>query len=74
MAKGLGYGAYFVPDLTPVTDDHIPLLDKGLKVIDVIDIYYDAHHTTQDTIDKVSAQSLEIVGRVALALIRQLEK
>ena len=74
MAAALGYASYFVPDRLSVTDDHVPLLDKGLRVIDVIDINYEPHHTTQDTVDKVSAESLEIVGRLALALIRQQEK
>jgi glutaminyl-peptide cyclotransferase len=70
MAKALGYGRVFVNDVTTVIDDHLPLLGKGLKVIDVIDLEYDAHHKTSDTVDKVSAESLTIVGRVALALIR----
>ncbi len=78
MAAALGYASYFLPDRTTVTDDHVPLINKGLKVIDVIDLDYGPdnsyHHTTQDTIDKVSAQSLEIMGRLALALIRQQEK
>ena len=63
-----------------VTDDHVPLLKKGLRVIDVIDLDYgplgpdgaaspNYHHTMQDTIDKVSAKSLQTVGDVALGLI-----
>lgn len=74
MAAALGYTAYFAPDLEPVNDDHMPLIKKGLRVVDVIDINYDAHHKTTDTIDKISAKSLEIVGRVALALIRAEER
>jgi len=53
----------------PITDDHVPLLEAGIRAIDVIDIDYAAHHTMQDTIDKVSAQSLGNAGRVALALL-----
>ena len=55
--------------MDPITDDHLPLLEKGLRVIDVIDLQYPAHHTPRDLIDMVSAQSLQIVGDVALALV-----
>ena len=58
----------------PVTDDHIPLLQAGLRVIDVIDLDYGPenhsyHHTLADTMDKISASSLQIVGDVATALV-----
>jgi hypothetical protein len=81
-AEELGYSKYFIPKVYgPVTDDHIPLLQKGLHVIDVIDIEYGPpaagggaspsyHHTLQDTMDKISARSFQIVGDVALSLIR----
>jgi hypothetical protein len=39
-------------------------------VIDVIDINYPYHHTPHDTIDKISAESLQMVGDVATALVR----
>ncbi|HEU4748880.1 MAG TPA: M28 family peptidase [Gemmatimonadaceae bacterium] len=69
-AADLGYGSIFVQESGgPVTDDHIPLLNAGLRVIDVIDLTYDAHHTQMDTMDKVSARSLAIVGDVATALV-----
>jgi glutaminyl-peptide cyclotransferase len=61
---------YFIPSPgQAITDDHIPLLDAGLHVIDVIDIDYPPHHTPQDTFDKVSQQSLQIAGDVATELI-----
>ena len=80
-AKDLGYEKYFIPrGGQDVIDDHVPLLEKGLRVIDVIDIDYGPpgrdggaspsyHHTLQDTIDKLSVQSLQIVGDVALSLV-----
>jgi len=69
-AADLGYGSVFVQESGgPVTDDHIPLLNAGLRVIDVIDLTYPAHHTLQDTMDKISARSLSIVGDVATALV-----
>jgi glutaminyl-peptide cyclotransferase len=71
-AADLGYGNVFVPETTtPITDDHLPLLDKGLRVIDVIDLDYLHHHTVNDTIDKLSARSLKIVGDVAWKLLQR---
>jgi len=69
-AADLGYGDVFVQESGGlITDDHIPLLNAGLKVIDVIDLVYAPHHTPQDTMDKISAKSLSIVGDVATALV-----
>jgi glutaminyl-peptide cyclotransferase len=71
-AADMGYGNVFVPSATyAITDDHLPLLDKGLRVIDVIDLDYAHHHTVNDTIDKLSARSLKIVGDVAWKLIQR---
>jgi Zn-dependent M28 family amino/carboxypeptidase len=81
-AHELGYEDVFIPEvIEPINDDHVPLINKGLRVIDVIDIDYGPpienggrpaatyHHTMQDTIDKVSVRSLQIVGDVATALV-----
>ena len=69
-AADLGYGNVFVQESGGlITDDHIPLLNAGMKVIDVIDLTYPAHHTPYDTMDKVSAKSLAMVGDVATALV-----
>ena len=70
-AADLGYSGYFVPRVgESITDDHVPLLDAGLRVIDVIDIEFTAHHTPFDTIDKVSERSLQVVGDVAVKLLQ----
>jgi Zn-dependent M28 family amino/carboxypeptidase len=70
-AADLGLTKWFIPQQKwAVTDDHIPLLKKGLRVIDVIDLDYAAHHTQGDTMDKISAQSLKVVGDVAYALVK----
>ncbi len=53
-----------------VRDDHLPLQQVGIKAIDIIDFDYPYWHTPDDTIDKVSAESLQVVGDVALALLR----
>ena len=76
-AEDLGYSKYFIQrGEGAITDDHVPLIKKGLRVIDVIDIDYveqsgpkNYHHTIYDTIDKVSAKSLQIVGDVAVTLV-----
>jgi hypothetical protein len=69
-AADLGYGDVFVQESGgETTDDHIPLLQSGMRVIDVIDLTYPPHHTPQDTMDKISARSLGIVGDVATALV-----
>ena len=71
QAKQLGLaGVFRAESKWTVTDDHIPLLKKGLRVIDVIDLDYPHHHTPDDTLDKVSAASITAVGQVALALVR----
>jgi hypothetical protein len=71
MARRLGYESTFVDeDSGAVTDDHFPLQQAGIRAIDLIDFQYPWHHTPDDTIDKVSAASLQIVGDVAMAVIR----
>lgn len=75
MADSLGSRRPFVPQMgVPLIDDHIPLQAVGIHAIDVVDFTYGPdnsyHHTIYDTLDKVSAQSLQIVGNVALALVR----
>jgi glutaminyl-peptide cyclotransferase len=57
------YFSYFDRDLI---DDHVPLNAIGIPTIDIIDFDYPPWHTAGDTMDKISAQSLQIVGSVAL--------
>jgi hypothetical protein len=54
---------YFSGD---IMDDHTPLNAIGLPTIDLIDFEYPPWHTLEDTMDKISAESLQIVGSVAL--------
>ncbi|MFN2397598.1 MAG: M28 family peptidase [Gemmatimonadaceae bacterium] len=71
VAADLGYSRYFLArGGQTVLDDHVPLLDAGLRVIDVIDYDYPHHHTPRDTFDKVSARSLQVIGDVALTLVK----
>ena len=75
QAEQLGYRDTFVPRTgTAITDDHLPLLEKGLRVIDVIPvddrtITYPHHHRPTDTIEQLSARTFQIVGDVALSLV-----
>ena len=76
-AEELRYGGTFVRRLSdPIIDDHVPLLEVGLHVIDVIDLDYrgpdgrNYHHTLADTPDKVSARSLQTMIDVAVTLVR----
>jgi glutaminyl-peptide cyclotransferase len=70
-AAELGYGRIFVPGVKhSLIDDHVALQKAGIHAIDVVDFDYPPWHTTEDTIDKVSAASLQVVGDVAVALVR----
>lgn len=73
LGKALGYKSKFSDDITTITDDHLPLLGKGFKIVDLCDIDYAFHHKVTDTPDKLSAESLTASGRLALALIRSEE-
>lgn len=73
-ARRVGHGGTFID--TPrhtLIDDHLELQKVGIRAIDVVDFDYPAWHTPDDTIDKVSAASLQIVGDVAMALVRREE-
>ena len=71
-ADDLGWGRYFLNQTgRAVTDDHIPLLDAGLRVIDIIQLPLPEYwHTTADTLGNISARTLEMVGSLAVSLVR----
>ncbi len=65
IAAQLGYTRQFIPEFKwSIIDDHTPFLQRGIRAVDIIDFDYPYWHTLQDTADKVSAESLERVGRV----------
>lgn len=72
-AARIGHGAVFpTREQYGIMDDHVPLIEVGLKVIDVIDLDFEHHHTPEDTEDKVSQRTMQAVGDVAVAVIRGL--
>jgi glutaminyl-peptide cyclotransferase len=73
-AARLGYGRHFLPEETPIEDDHMEFLAAGVQAVDLIDLDDPAWHTAQDTIDNVSAKSLQIVGDVVLAALPEIEQ
>ena len=72
VAAELGYGDFFIGEYKySMLDDHTPFLQRGIPALDIIDFDYPYWHTTQDTADKVSPESLERVGRVLQTLLEE---
>ena len=79
-AKNTGHFAYVFKNRTEVEDDHLPFKQRGVPVLDIIDLDYGPpneqhpeggyHHTALDTIDKISPKSLQIAGDLFLEMIR----
>src|SRR5712692_4789451 len=72
-AKQKDLDDYFIPDSTKIEDDHLPFLAAGVPSVDIIDLDYEPWHTAKDTLDAVSARSLQVVGDVLLAALPQIE-
>ncbi|MEP6918747.1 MAG: M28 family peptidase [Acidobacteriota bacterium] len=64
----------FVSSATAIEDDHLPFLEAGVEAVDLIDLDYPAWHTREDTLDRVSAASLQAVGDVLLAALPDIEQ
>lgn len=77
-AADIGYGRYFLDTGGPVGDDHVPFLQRGVNAVDLIDFDYGPNeaywHTGKDTMDKISAHSLQVVGDVLVETIRRLDR
>ncbi len=63
IASGQGHAAFIQTERYSLIDDHTPFLNAGIPAVDIIDFDYPYWHTTEDTMDKISASSLEQVGR-----------
>jgi Zn-dependent M28 family amino/carboxypeptidase len=74
VAARLGYAKDFSGAPTAIEDDHKPFLKRGISAVDLIDLDYPPWHTSADTLDKVSARSLGVVGHVLIEAISELEK
>lgn len=61
----------FVDQETAIEDDHLEFLAAGVPSVDIIDLDYPAWHNERDTLDKVSAGSLQAVGEVLLAALSE---
>lgn len=71
QAAVLSNGDVFINNVKfSMLDDHTPFLAKGIAAVDLIDFDYPYWHTTDDTLDKISAQSLQAVGETLLAWLK----
>lgn len=73
-ARRAGHEAHFSNEGIEIEDDHLPFLEAGVPSVDLIDFEYDAWHTPMDTLDRVSADSLQVVGDVLLAALPAIEQ
>lgn len=81
-ANELGYHEHFTPRPIRMEDDHVPLRETGVPAMNLIDFHYGgdsaAHrrnwHTSRDTIDKVCATSLKVVGDVMWYALMKIER
>jgi len=82
-AKKEGDQSYFFASSSGIEDDHLPFVQRGVPSADIIDYDYgphDAihpdgyHHTAEDTMDKISAHSLTVVGQTMLETIHLLNR
>ncbi len=73
-----GYQSHFYTLQGGEEDDHIPFVKRGVPCADIISVPYGYndvfHHTAQDTMDKLSPRSLEIVGNTILETVRMLDQ
>ena len=77
-ATRLGYQSHFFKASGAIEDDHLPFVKRGVPSADIIDLDYGYnnvfHHTPQDTIDKLSPKSLQLVGDVTLETVWMLNR
>jgi len=74
QARKLGYEDIFIPEFRhSMLDDHTPFIEAGIPAVDMIDFNYPYWHTTSDTLDKVSPESLKAVGDTLTAWLLENE-
>lgn len=78
VARELGYSRHFGTQGWAVEDDHTPFLRLGVRAINLIDFDYGPNnswwHTDDDTMDKLSPKSFEVVGRVVAETLKRLDR
>lgn len=72
-ARRAGHQQHFLADTIAIEDDHLPFLRAGIPSVDLIDLDYEPWHTAADTIDAISARSLQVTGEVVLAALPDIE-
>ena len=74
VADDLGYEDKFIKqERHSMLDDHTPFLEAGIPAVDLIDFDYPYWHTTEDTADKVSPDSLQIIGDTITTWLLELQ-
>ncbi len=74
VATELDYSQFIPKYKYNLIDDHTPFLKAGIRAVDVIDFDYPYYHTVEDTADKVSAESLQVVGDTIMNWLEQYPK
>jgi len=79
--KNTGHSSYLFRQAQAIEDDHLPFKQRGVPVLDVIDFEYGTaqdpeayHHTAQDTMDKLSATSLQVSADLFMELVRLIDQ
>ena len=70
-AQELGFDEFINQERFSMLDDHSAFINHGMNAILIIDFLYPAWHLTEDTLDKVSGDSLKIVGDTILAWMKK---
>ena len=82
-ARNTGHASSVFKNQTEVLDDHLPFKQRGVPVLDIIDLDYGPHtpatpdgfhHTPQDTLDKLSPRSLQTSADLFLEMIHLLDQ
>ena len=77
-AHALGYQKNFLNSEQDISDDHLPFKDAGIPVVDLIDFDYGPEHsywhTNLDTLDKISGESIKIVGDAVIRALPEIFK
>ena len=72
-ARRVGHGSHFLGNDSAYEDDHVPFVRAGIPAVDLIDFNFGPNneywHTKEDTLDKISADSLKVTGDVVIAAL-----